>query len=545
MNILRFLTTVCAFGLIAAALVVAAPNGEEVKRPQQVFNPDEDQTSEHITERHTIVTHQYRSEEGHLVRRSDESNHRRHYVEFEQQSKKLQEKLRGHKQKYSKKKASKAQDKFMASSAEEADEDMSPPLDFLPAFIGSIKQGETVTGKGRCFNKISARMDIDGNGSVVVKLDVSDKEHFFCHEWFLFSTLFHTNPHWYILSGRHTIELRGLNEAEMEDVQRHGVRLFHIHDDFVDTIKSVWQTLKMVVPKIAGGDEKETILNKEFLEENTDLRFPERANITWIPDKKDVKTGDVIFCQGMTGIDIFILWMTGAKVTHTAMAMWIGNELHVIESAGGGIVKSTWEKFHSDRQKMGMGVVLLPLKEKVRKNLSEKKMVQFFNQSEGLAYGTYNLLFTLLDTHRGNLPAPLSMEMMEVLFLTLEPLLNPVVKLAGMGDLWTSALNMRLGTSGKSTRELYTIMSERGLSFSQVVTSAEKDEWIYPEIGPSLKGKTIPAGHSMICSSFACEVLKSGGLFSDLEKDIQCTEFNTQDIYELNIFFWTGVRQLS
>eukprot|EP01135_Chromosphaera_perkinsii_P003850 Nk52_evm8s258 gene=Nk52_evmTU8s258 len=427
------------------------------------------------------------------------------------------------------------------------------PLEFLPAYMGAVrapsisyKKYKTgiISGEGRCFKSIRVWIESvdDNKGNVVIKVALSERKSLVCVEWILLSTLLHANPHGFVLGGGdwwpHTIELRGLTKAEMKDIHSVGVRVFHTHDSLVKSIKSIWHTLKMIIPQLAGGEEGQSILNEGFLIQNTNLRFPRRPKnaTTYIPDKSQVKTGDILFAQGFTGIDIFILYMTGAKVTHTAMAMWMDDgELYVIEANGSGVRKSTWEQFHSDRQKMGMTMVFLPLSDESRANLDENAMRKFFKENEGLPYGTFNFLFMIIDTENENLYKPLSMEIFQLLFLTLEPIVNPAMELVGMGGPWTAALNHRMGTKGLKTAQLYSLMAERGLNFKQVMAMPERDEWIYPGLRP-LKGKPVPAGKSMICSSMACEVLKAGGIFGELADHIQCTEMQTQDMYELAIY---------
>jgi hypothetical protein len=68
------------------------------------------------------------------------------------------------------------------------------------------------------------------------------------------------------------------------------------------------------------------------------------------------------------------------------------------------------------------------------------------------------------------------------------------------------------------------------ISSVELFTKVEKDEWLYDTFryGKPTKAK------AMVCVNFACQMLKAGKVFGDLE--VNCNEFNMKDLYKLRIY---------
>ncbi|KAJ0038814.1 hypothetical protein Pint_23085 [Pistacia integerrima] len=98
------------------------------------------------------------------------------------------------------------------------------------------------------------------------------------------------------------------------------------------------------------------------------------------------------------------------------------------------------------------------------------------------------------------------------------------VQPAYAANMWNEALNKRLGTEGL---DLYGILDEiekRGMSFDQLLTIPEQDEWVYSD------------GKSTTCVAFILEMYKEAGIFGSISNSIQVTEFTIRDAYTLKIF---------
>jgi hypothetical protein len=73
----------------------------------------------------------------------------------------------------------------------------------------------------------------------------------------------------------------------------------------------------------------------------------------------------------------------------------------------------------------------------------------------------------------------------------------------------------------------------RGMSFDQLLTIPEQDEWVYSD------------GKSTTCVAFILAMYKEAGIFAPFSESIQVTEFTVSDIsclvslsLSLSPFFW-------
>ena len=89
--------------------------------------------------------------------------------------------------------------------------------------------------------------------------------------------------------------------------------------------------------------------------------------------------------------------------------------------------------------------------------------------------------------------------------------------------IFSAALNMRLGTEGKTISEIAELAAEQSMSIEDVMAIPEQDGWEYPE-----------DGRSWVCSAYVTSLYKAAGVFGDLE--INSTEFATMDVYIMNLF---------
>ncbi|CAM8922196.1 unnamed protein product [Rhodiola kirilowii] len=75
--------------------------------------------------------------------------------------------------------------------------------------------------------------------------------------------------------------------------------------------------------------------------------------------------------------------------------------------------------------------------------------------------------------------------------------------------------------------DLYGVIDEierRGLTFDELVTIPEKDEWVYSD------------GKSTTCVAFILAMYKEAGVFGSISDSIQVTEFTIRDAYMLKIY---------
>ncbi|XP_062198645.1 uncharacterized protein LOC133901331 isoform X2 [Phragmites australis] len=91
-------------------------------------------------------------------------------------------------------------------------------------------------------------------------------------------------------------------------------------------------------------------------------------------------------------------------------------------------------------------------------------------------------------------------------------------------NMWNEALNKRVGTEGLDLQGIIMETERRGMSFDQLLTIPEQDEWVYSD------------GKSTTCVAFILAMYKEAGMFAPFSESIQVTEFTIRDAYMLKIF---------
>lgn len=79
--------------------------------------------------------------------------------------------------------------------------------------------------------------------------------------------------------------------------------------------------------------------------------------------------------------------------------------------------------------------------------------------------------------------------------------------------------------------DLHDILAEtekRGISFDQLLTIPEQDDWVYSD------------GKSTTCVAFILAMYKEAGIFGPVSNSIQVTEFTVSRNPVTIFFFWVG-----
>jgi len=226
--------------------------------------------------------------------------------------------------------------------------------------------------------------------------------------------------------------------------------------------------------------------------------------------------------------------MGGSHTGHTTLAMRdASGDLFVCESTSkdaywptNGIQCTPWARWLSQAQPADFNLVWLPLSAEARAAFNETAAWEFINQHIGLNYGYGNLLWGWVDSESGNYPPGLDWQVHQLLPAWLSKFSTAIADL-----LWNQAWNFRVGTTGLGTADIYAQMYGMGLTFGEMVSLPEQDDWMYKQVNNN--NETV-YGHSMVCDVFVCRVWKASGIFGDT--DFQCTEATNWDIYTLSIF---------
>jgi len=307
------------------------------------------------------------------------------------------------------------------------------------------------------------------------------------------------------------------------------------------------------VPEWAADD------NLKFLSDHMGVDMPIR-NITRVDiPVNSVKSGDFLAIIRLDGLDPMLAWGMGSHTGHTAITMWINNELFVLESTTNsaywptnGIQRTPWAKWLDQAEKASYNVLHLPLDPAVAKKFDTVAAMKFFESAEGLPYGFHNLLNGWIDTPEDNFPPPLVSKLAMLLMPFGEWVLFKEAGESQSFDFLRQGLNKRLQSLTGNSRisdnsgfgnsaddfslvDTYMVAAKKGLSWTDLVTMPEMDEWIYTDANST-------SGPSMVCDVLVSRLWKEGGLFGSLKNQIQTSEFTNWDAYSLNFFDKNYVR---
>lgn len=217
-----------------------------------------------------------------------------------------------------------------------------------------------------------------------------------------------------------------------------------------------------------------------------------------------------------------LMYGSGSRTSHNTMALHLDDELHIVESDEAGIIKTKWEDWIGLKSELGQDIIHMPLRKDLSEKFDAEKARQFFDETAGLPYGFHTFIYGWLDTPRDNLPPLLPNEFLPIMFSMIEAI-DP--ELSDM--VFTSGLNMRLGTEGLSISQVAQKAAEQGMTLQELMAVPEQDGSVYSGIEPR-------DGQSFVCSAYVTALLKAAGIFDGLE--INATEFTPTDVSELKIY---------
>jgi len=416
---------------------------------------------------------------------------------------------------------------------------------FIPTLVGNVIPGKPITWSSPCFKTNVATLTITENSTAVLTLKTSDKASWFCDDGYLIGYISSFDITYFELSDTHVITWPGpWSDGELFDLQTHGLRIFKFVDGFTMTVDQIYETVLLFFGGLIGAHVPEWTAedNLQFLQDHMGVTMPvrpiNRVNIT----KTDVHSGDFLGVIRLDGLDPMLAWAMGAHTGHTTIAMWMDGVLNVCESTvksaywpTDGIQCHEWDEWMNLAQAASYNVVHLPLSDEMAAKFDVQNAIKFYKSVQGLPYGFHNLFTGWIDTPEDNYPPPLTGELVMLLAPFAEWLLSEI----GLGitfDFAAQGMNKRLGTTGLKWDEIYMQSYKQGITFNDLVTMPELDEWIYQD-------SNGVSGPSMVCDVFVTRMWKAGGIFDpSIVNSIQATEFTNWDAYTLNIFNGSYVR---
>lgn len=269
-----------------------------------------------------------------------------------------------------------------------------------------------------------------------------------------------------------------MNTPEAQaDVGYGGIKAFAFCDNVVETIESMWNMFKMFYQPSFTGSHVPLYMEEVFLEFMKDavgVEYELRETRIVDIDPDTVQSGDFLATMRTDGLGAIIMYGTGARVGHNTMALRFDGELYVVESTDPVIRRRPWADFLAAAEASDTSVTYHRLSDEARAKFDEKKAQDFFYETEGLPYGYYNFLYGWVDTPNDNWPPLLPREFVPILYKLVEEI-DP--KLAY--NMFSQALNKRLGVDGKNISEIAELAAERNMSITDVMAMPEQDGWIY------------------------------------------------------------------
>ena len=413
---------------------------------------------------------------------------------------------------------------------------------FAPVFVGSLfNKTQTLEYEGTCFKSLKFQMEFlpseESPESVQVTVTASNKKSSLCREALFFSTTERHHIEWLFFSRTHTFKFKNFDEDDMIDLNLSGLRTYLFCDGPVDTFVSVFNTLKLFIGGL-GSNPKYPFIGSHVPEymEKENIKFVKNA-LGWEMEKRDVTEidfsddeihdGDFLAITRLDGLDEIIMWGTGSHVGHSTVVLTIDGEKHIVESQDAWywpkhkIQRNTFTQWKQWAKNCDFNVVVLPLKDELRKKFDSEKALQFFQSVEGMPYGYHNFLFSWIDTVDDNYPPVLAKDFIPIAFELFNQILPSV-----METFFLQAMNHRLDTKGLNYHQVVEETNKRGTTLLELMAQPELDGWMYSD------------GYSYVCSCFVVGIYKAAGLFGNM--DINAVEFTPRDVYMLNFFNTTA-----
>ncbi|KAH7515785.1 uncharacterized protein LOC107435277 isoform X2 [Ziziphus jujuba] len=410
-------------------------------------------------------------------------------------------------------------------------------VDLLPSFVGSVTPNNgSIEWKGACFFGNEARLEFTegdrkepGLGGGVLYLKTSEAHSWTCMDLYVFATPYRVTWDYYFSGREHTLKFDSWEEpAELEYVKQHGISVFLMPSGMMGTLLSLIDVLPLFSNTAWGQS-----ANLAFLSKHMGATFEKRPQpwrVTINPE--DVHSGDFLAVSKIRGrwggFETLEKWVTGAFAGHTSVCLkdemgnlWVGESGHENEKGEEIIVVIPWEEWWELALKDSSNpqIALLPLHPEMRAKFNNTAAWEYARSMSGKPYGYHNMIFSWIDTVGDNYPPPLDAHLV-VSVMSMWTRLQP----AYAANMWNEALNKRLGTEELDLQEILVETEKRGITFDQLLTIPEKDEWVYSD------------GKSTTCVAFILSMYKEAGLFGPIANFIQVTEFTIRDAYMLKLF---------
>lgn len=422
-----------------------------------------------------------------------------------------------------------------------------PYFRWFPIYVTSIiPDGPVVTWSNQCFQSCSGKAVTNPDGTYTLSFDFENAASLICSDFYLFGTVEGFKTETYFFKGTQTLSWTVASNAvasELWDVKNKGFRVFRFLDGSVDTLSSLWSTAELFGPELTKSvSDASAAQNIDFLAKYSGFKMYPRGTFEVPINESLIHSGDFFGVIRLDGLDPLLGWAMGSPTGHTTVAVHIDGKLNVCESTTkdsywptNGVQCTPYATWIQQAKDASYNLVWAPLTPEKRAQFNETAALEFINSVLGNDYGYYTILYGWIDTLQDNYPclppdysACLRWEHVELLFAYMDRLVPSVGNM-----LFGQALNNRLGTSGLSAPDLFYDAAQKGIPMAAVPTIPESDSFRYTMTHNN--GSVISAS-SQVCCVFVCNVWKHGGLFAEIDNQLNCGELTNWDDSSLAFF---------
>ena len=175
--------------------------------------------------------------------------------------------------------------------------------------------------------------------TITLEINSSEKKHYLCKHALLISTTNLFKVKVLFLPGTHKVILKDIKPDDFDEIRVNGIKIFEFCHDFIRTIFDVLALKKMFDGKeyphlrsIRNSPENSENINIDLLEDYGFVFIPRNHSYIEI-DTKQVHDGDLLTSFEFDAGHSLIMLGTGGRTGHSATAMWIDDELYVLEAS--------------------------------------------------------------------------------------------------------------------------------------------------------------------------------------------------------------------
>lgn len=438
-----------------------------------------------------------------------------------------------------------------------------PYFDFLPMPMASFKVGgPAVTYSSPCYSSVEGVASFVNASSVNLTLNYSGQKSFLCTDAMMFwggSVVKFVEFNKLQGSKTYLFEASTFSNETAWYLRTIGIRALRFPHPYLLLVGPVIATYKLLQAGDYDPPMPPDILsaNLHFVRDYVEFsprmqpKSPDRTpNASVAPlIEHTIQSGDAIAVTTLNGLDPPLSWADGTTASHTAVAMRMPdtNELYIFETTPSslgpgdwptdGVQRTPFAQWVKQATKLEMNTLLVPLAPKYRAKLNVSAAIAWWRQREGLTFGAQTELWGWIDTPNGNFPClPPNFEtcLTETLMEVVMTLLDRVEGNSITNQI-RQAMNHRAGTwpMNLSIAELQKyVYTTKNMTLGQLYSLPELDSWNY---------YTKRYGHDTIapapvCSALVCSMLKAGGVFSEINGEINCNEQGPWDLFSFKLW---------